>query len=115
MREALQSARRIVVIEKSLAAGLGGILATDIRMALSGLPPAIYTVIAGLGGRPITRTSLKKLFEQAGADSLERLTYLDLNLDLVRRHVERESKQRRSGPIAENVLRDLQPAGVRIG
>jgi pyruvate ferredoxin oxidoreductase alpha subunit len=115
IRQALQSARRVVVIEKSIALGLGGILATDVRMALSGLPMDVYTVIAGLGGRAITKASLKNLFHQAETGALEEVTFLDLNLDIVQRHFERESKLRRSGPAAENILRDVGRMRARIG
>jgi pyruvate ferredoxin oxidoreductase alpha subunit len=34
-------------------------------------------VIAGLGGRAITRGSLRRLFEDAQRDELEQVTFLD--------------------------------------
>ena len=46
------------------------------------------------------------------ADKLELLTFLDLDWDIVNRVLEREKKQRRSGPIAENILRDLGPSAA---
>src|SRR5579864_9079097 len=52
---AVSGAKRVVVIEKSLAVGLGGMLSTDVQMALSARRPRVYTVIAGLGGRAITK------------------------------------------------------------
>jgi pyruvate ferredoxin oxidoreductase alpha subunit len=107
IREAVQHAKRVVVVEKSLAVGLGGILATDVRMALSGLNLHGYTVIAGLGGRPILKSSLHALFERANRDELEHVTFLDLNWDVVNRVLDRERTTRRSGSIAENVLRDV--------
>ena len=107
IRDAVKGARRVVVVEKSLAVGLGGILATDVRMALSGLHLHGYTVIAGLGGRPILKSSLHALFGRAGRDELEHVTFLDLNWDVVNRVLERERTTRRSGSIAENVLRDV--------
>jgi pyruvate ferredoxin oxidoreductase alpha subunit len=107
IREAVKDAKRVVVLEKSLAVGLGGILATDVRMALSGLHLHGYTVIAGLGGRPILKSSLHALFDRAGRDELEHVTFLDLNWDVVNRVLERERTTRRSGSIAENVLRDV--------
>ena len=85
IRDALQSAKRVVVLEKSLAVGLGGILSTDVRMALSGLQLHGYTVIAGLGGRAILKTSLHELFRKAGDDALEPVSFLDLNWDVVNR------------------------------
>jgi len=107
IRQAVEGAKRVVVVEKSLAVGLGGILSTDVRMAMSGLHLHGYTVIAGLGGRPILKSSLHRLFEQAGRDELEHVTFLDLNWDVVNRVLDRERAVRRSGSIAENVLRDV--------
>ena len=43
------------------------------RRRCPGRTPALYTVIAGLGGRPITRASLRRLFADASADQLEPL------------------------------------------
>jgi pyruvate ferredoxin oxidoreductase alpha subunit len=107
VRRILQHAERVVVLEKSLAVGIGGILSANVRMALSGVQLHGYTVIAGLGGRPITRKSLHKLFREAERDELQQLTFLDLDWNIVNRVLEREKQQRRSGPIAENILRDV--------
>jgi pyruvate ferredoxin oxidoreductase alpha subunit len=105
--QVLSGAKRMVVIEKSLAVGIGGIVSHNLRMALSGIPLRAYTVIAGLGGRAITKSSLHALFAKVLQDQLEPLTFLDLNHTLVERELEREREQRRSGPSAENILRDL--------
>jgi pyruvate ferredoxin oxidoreductase alpha subunit len=102
---ALARARRVVVVEKSLAVGLGGTLASNVRMALRGQQVPVHTVIAGLGGRPITMTSLRTVFEQAARDTLEETTFLDLQWEVVNREIARMSETRRSGPIAENILR----------
>ena len=115
VREVLKGARRVVVLEKSMAVGIGGILASDIRLALSELPVADYAVIAGLGGRSITKSSLRSLFESAMRDALEPLTFLDLDWTIVNRHLERERTIRRSGPAAENILRELGRGTSQIG
>ena len=115
VRTALIKAKRVVVLEKSLAVGIGGVVSDGVRKALSGVVLRGYTVIAGLGGRAITGKSLRALFEKAERDELEMLSFLDLNWDVVERELERGRQQRRSGPTAENILRDLGPAGARIG
>ena len=115
VRAALQHCKRFVVVEKSLAVGIGGILATDVRMAVSGLGLQGYTVIAGLGGRPILRKSLHQVFREAEQEKLERLTFLDLNRDAVNKQLAREQAKRRSGPAAEAMLRDIGPAAEQIG
>ena len=115
VREALSHAKRVVVLEKCMAVGIGGIVSDDVRKALSGIMLKGYTVIAGLGGRAITTKSLIHLFEQAGRDELEALTFLDLNWEVVNREIERGQHQRRTGPTAENILRDLGAVATRVG
>lgn len=115
IRRALSHAKRIVVLEKSLAVGIGGIVATDVRLAMDGLDTQIYTVVAGLGGRNITRPSLHRVFRQAVNNQLESLHFLDLEWDVVNRELDRERCSRLSGPIAENILKDIGQAGARIG
>jgi len=114
VRTALQHAKRVVVLEKSLAVGIGGILATDVRMALSGIQLHGYTVVAGLGGRAITRKSLHKLFREAEQDTLPALTFLDLDWDVVNKQLARERAVRLSGPAAENILRDIGTVASKI-
>jgi pyruvate ferredoxin oxidoreductase alpha subunit len=115
LREALGHARRVVVIEKCLAVGLGGIVSDGVRKSLSGIQLKGYTVIAGLGGRAITRASLIRLFEDAERDELEQVTFLDLNAEAVSHELERERSQRRTGPTAEAILRRLGTVASRIG
>jgi pyruvate ferredoxin oxidoreductase alpha subunit len=115
VRNALKGARQVLVVEKAISVGFGGVLSTDVAMTLSGLPVSVATVVAGLGGRSITKTSLGGVFEAALADELGRLTFLDLNQGLVERELERMALHRRSGPTAENMLRDLGVAASRIG
>ena len=114
VRAALVGAKRVVVMEKALAVGMGGMLATDVRMALSGLATPVHTVIAGLGGRSITKSSVTRMLRDAEAGKLPALSFLDLDEALVARVLERESHTRLSGPIAEGILRDLGSVASRI-
>jgi pyruvate ferredoxin oxidoreductase alpha subunit len=107
IRDATAHAKRIVVIEKCFAVGIGGIVSRDVRSAVRNRPQPVLTVVAGLGGRPITKTSVHQLLLDAIADKLELLTFLDLDWAVVNRVLEREKSQRRSGPIAEGILRDM--------
>ena len=114
VRAALQGAKRVVVLEKSFSVGLGGVVSTDVRVALSGLHLHGYTVIAGLGGRAITKASLARMLREAIADKLQPLTFLDLDWRIVNRQLEREAATRRSGPIAENLLRDVGTVASKV-
>lgn len=114
VRSVLQNAKGVVVVERALAVGIGGILSMNVRTALSGIHLHGYTVIAGLGGRAITKASLRKMIENAIAERLEPLTFMDLDWNIVEKQLEREREKRRSGPIAENILRDLGVVAARI-
>ena len=112
IRTALKNVKRVVVFEKCFAVGIGGIVANNVRMALSGTNIEVYEVIGGLGGRPITRKSLHKLFKDAVKDNLETVTFLDLKKDVVERELRREKELIQSGSVAENVLRDVGVVNV---
>jgi pyruvate ferredoxin oxidoreductase alpha subunit len=115
VREALAAAKRVVVLEKSLAVGLGGIVSNNVAASYAGSRELVHAVIAGLGGRAITRRSLHKVFGEAVEGRLESVTFLDLDHAVVERVLAREREQRRSGPIAENILRDLGMAAAKLG
>jgi pyruvate ferredoxin oxidoreductase alpha subunit len=107
VRAALAHAKRVVVLEKAFAVGVGGIVGQNVRLALEGLPMAINNVVAGLGGRAITAASVHQMLADATAGRLGRLTFLDMDTELVERELARGRDQVRSGPHAENMLRDL--------
>jgi len=115
VREALAGARRVVVVERAFAVGIGGIVGQNVRLALEGLPPVVHDVVAGLGGRAVTRRSLESLLADVRAGRLEpgRLHFLDLDTGLVERELQRLQERRRSGPHAENILRDLGAVAAR--
>jgi pyruvate ferredoxin oxidoreductase alpha subunit len=115
IRDAVSHVRRVVVVEKSFAVGIGGVVSRDVRLAMRNRPQPTYTVVAGLGGRAITKAQLYQLFMQAITDKLDPLTFLDLDRKAVERELERERTTRRSGPIAENLLRDLGVVAARVG
>jgi pyruvate ferredoxin oxidoreductase alpha subunit len=115
VRAALANAKRVVVLEKSLAVGLGGIVSNNVSASYPGSPDDVHTVVAGLGGRAITRASLRRVFTEAIEGRLEHVTFLDLDHKLVERVLAREREQRRSGPIAEGILKDLGVVAAKIG
>jgi pyruvate ferredoxin oxidoreductase alpha subunit len=115
VRTSLLGARRIVVVEKAFSIGFGGVLSTDVAMATHADDSSLHTVVAGLGGRPITRRSLEQMLATASTGSLDTLTFLDLNREIIQRERTRMGATRRSGPSAENILRDLGSAATEVG
>ncbi len=107
VEEAIGGAKRFVCLEKAFSVGIGGIVDSHVRMAMSSHPIKNYTVIAGLGGRAILKTSLHRMLDSVVTDDLPKVTFLDLDEELVQREIDRNRADRRSGPAAENMLRDL--------
>ena len=105
VREVLKGAKRTVCFEKAFSVGIGGIVSSHLRAAMRGKPFTCFEVIGGLGGRNITKNSLHQMLDQAEAETLEGLTFLDLDMELVNAELEREAKMRRSGGVADNVMR----------
>ena len=81
--EALKDAKRVVILEKAFSTGTGGIVTLDVARAIEGLGLKDFTVIAGLGGRPITIAALRDYLEAAMAEQVQRLTFLDLEVDVI--------------------------------
>ncbi len=107
LNKVLANAKRIIVFEKALAVGIGGVLGLHVRYAIGSFDRPLYSIIGGLGGRAITRPSLRGVFERGVKDQLEETHVLDLNLDAVNRELERQRTRKLSGPAAENILRDI--------
>ncbi len=115
LREKLVGARNVVVIEKSLAVGMGGPLANNVDLALRNVAgaPQVHSVIAGLGGRPITSASVHRVLRRALVQPWDGSQFLDLNEEIVAKELHYVRKVRRSGPTAENLLRRLSEAAER--
>ena len=92
LREALAGISRVIVVEKAFSVGIGGIVGAHLRPALPDGDVSFFEVIAGLGGRPITKRSLHKMIDQAARDDLEPLTFLDLDQELVDKELAREAE-----------------------
>ena len=111
--DALRGARRVVVVEKAFSLGMGGVLATDVATASPASGGDLVTVVAGLGGRAITRRDVEGILERSAQGTLPRLSFLNLDEDVVARERALMAASRRSGPFAENVLRDLASGRAR--
>jgi pyruvate ferredoxin oxidoreductase alpha subunit len=110
LREVLVGAKHVVVVEKSFAVGMGGQLANNVDLALrnTARAPQVHSVVAGLGGRSITRQALHKIFRRALVQPWEGAHFLDLNETVIAKELHHVRKVRRSGPTAENILRHLR-------
>jgi pyruvate ferredoxin oxidoreductase alpha subunit len=114
LRHAIKHAKRVIVIEKDLAVGKGGIVSGEVKIALQGSSTLVDTVIAGLGGRPISKAAVIDTVKAACLEGLEEPHFLDLNWEAINRELTRQAEQRRSGPTPENLLREMGRSGGKI-
>jgi pyruvate ferredoxin oxidoreductase alpha subunit len=107
LRKVLTGAKQVVVVDRSFAIGMGGQLAGDVDHTMRNIEgsPHALSCIAGLGGRPITRSALRAMFLKAKNEPWEGMQFLDLNEKVIATEIDHMGSMRRSGPIAENILR----------
>jgi len=67
IREAIQGAKKLVVIDRNLSAGVGGIFAQELRASLYSREerPQVFGFISGLGGRDITPELIEEAVQYA--------------------------------------------------
>jgi len=72
VRAALQRARKVCVLDRDISFGRCGVWALEIRAALSDVParPPVFGFVAGLGGRDITRTAIREMYDYAATHDL---------------------------------------------
>jgi pyruvate ferredoxin oxidoreductase alpha subunit len=89
IRKSLADASRVVVLNRALSVGFGTVLGADVRLTLAGSQVVVHDVVAGLGGRPVTRDLVRRLLVEAvqGELSDHQLTFADLDVDLAEREL----------------------------
>ncbi len=80
IQNALKNAKKVVVLEKAFAVGIGGILFQEISLALKNTKTEVKSVIAGLGGRAITADMIKEYLNSKNHDDM---VFLGLNKEVI--------------------------------
>jgi len=82
MQKAVKGLKELVVLERALSPGAGGIVAAEVRAALSELkqPPRVHAVAAGLGGRDIPLSIYGRLIELTKSKHAERFSIIDVDV-----------------------------------
>jgi pyruvate ferredoxin oxidoreductase alpha subunit len=100
VRHALSHAAHVVVLNRAVSVGAGSVLAGDVRLTLAGTQVAVHDVVAGLGGRPVTRELVRRLLTDAPAGRLSdrELVFADLDEALAARALASELDLEEVGP-----------------
>ncbi|MCB0403633.1 MAG: hypothetical protein KDD51_02535 [Bdellovibrionales bacterium] len=109
VRSLADSAQRVICVEKHLAPGTCGVVASEVRHALQHSGKQVQAVIGGIGGRPISLAALDGLW--AERNRLDEPHFLGLNWEVIGSVLENQKKIRRSGPVAESVVKTVAEKG----
>ena len=91
VRAALRGVDQVVVVNRAIAVESGSILGQDVRLTLAGSGTRVYDVVAGLGGRPVTRVGLRALLDDLLDGRLvpDRLLFVDVDEDRIGQELHR--------------------------
>jgi pyruvate ferredoxin oxidoreductase alpha subunit len=115
VRQALSAVPRVLVLNRAFGVGSGSFLGQDVRRSLPGEQNTrVYDVVLGLGGRPVTRTGIRRLLEDVLADRVaeDALLFGDLDSATVTTQLARDGLDF-SGPTLADTALTLQPAADR--
>ncbi|MCB1356963.1 MAG: pyruvate ferredoxin oxidoreductase, partial [Maritimibacter sp.] len=83
LRDALKGVEKLVVIDRAISPGLGGVLGTEVSAVLSTMDnaPKVYNYALGLGGRDIQASMYKDLLEAIAKPKAPRFSIFDVDLN----------------------------------
>lgn len=83
LQQLCEGLETLIVLERALSVGSGGILGVEVTSALSSLtrPPKIYNFAAGLGGRDIPLSIVSQLLDAIQKVPAGQFHILDVNID----------------------------------
>jgi len=83
LREAVKGLDKLIVIDRAISPGLGGVLGTEVSAVLSTLDkaPKVYNYALGLGGRDIPESTYKSLLETVEDPNAPRFAVYDADLE----------------------------------
>lgn len=83
LRQACEGLSELIVLERALSPGGGGILGAEVHAALSGLrrPPKVYNFAVGLGGRDVPMDIYPRLVKAIKEPCSEQFSIFDVELE----------------------------------
>jgi pyruvate ferredoxin oxidoreductase alpha subunit len=101
--EALSGASRAVVLNRAVSVGAGSVLGSEVRLTVARDPVVVHDVVAGLGGRAVTRDLVRRLLVDAAEGRLSdhELTFADLDVDLAAPQLDQETAEETAQEITQ--------------
>ena len=83
LRRLCAGVKRLIVLERALSPGAGGIIGAEVRAALSRMPgpPEVYNYAAGLGGRDMPMDLLSRILDASRKPARDAFSIFDVQPD----------------------------------
>ena len=82
--DALKDVKNVVVMEKDISLGLGGMLSNELKAVFYGRPkqPKVSGFVLGLGGRDVPQESIKRTIEKGVSEVID-TGWVDLRDEII--------------------------------
>jgi pyruvate ferredoxin oxidoreductase alpha subunit len=82
LRRMCKGVKKLIVLERALSPGAGGIIGAEVRAALSRMaqPPEVYNYAAGLGGRDMPLDLLERILKASSKPARDAFSIFDVQL-----------------------------------
>ncbi len=104
IREAIGDTKKVVVLERAFSFGARGIITPEVERAMRGTDCCIRTTIAGLGGRAILGSTIKKIVDLGLNDKLtDEVTWVDVEPKVLNNYLkDAEGVSFADGPVSDS-------------
>lgn len=108
MREAIGDCKNVVVVERAFSFGARGIIGPEVERAVRGTGTEVHSVIAGLGGRAIFGSTVKRIADLALAHELkDEVTWVDVDPKVLNNYLKDvEGVTFADGPVSDTAIID---------
>lgn len=108
MREAIGDCKNVVVVERAFSFGARGIIGPEVERAVRGTGTEVHSVIAGLGGRAILGSTVKRIADLALAHELkDEVTWVDVDPKVLNNYLKDvEGVTFADGPVSDTAIID---------
>lgn len=117
IREAIGETKNVVVVERAFSFGARGIIGPEVARAVEGTGCEVHSVIAGLGGRAILGSTVKRIADLALNHELkDELTWVDVDARVLNNYLkDSEGVTFAEGPISDSDIHRSVQTGCCCG
>ena len=113
LRAAIGDTKKVVVLERAFSCGARGIICPEVERAMRGTDCQVHTAIAGLGGRAILGSTIKRIADMALNDQFkDEVTWVDVEPKVLNSYLkDSENVTFADGPVSDSAIIESAKSG----